>query len=233
MSRLVDVALLFATADQWAGAVLLACALLLVHLGSRRGRAGVPVPPRAPHAASGFRRWLTPFGVPSLATLAPARRGTPILPAAQPVARRTPRPRPVVDAGAVTRLARAGSDAAEIARRTGLARDAVRLVLLRDGAPALSGAAMAAAMPATAATPRVPAGRESVTRDATLRDTTLRDATLRDATLRDIAASRRARAMPAIRDERDERAARDPRPLDERARAAESGRGTRFTAMVR
>lgn len=226
MSTFLDVALLFATPDQWAGAVLLACALLLVHLGSRRPRGVAGAAPRPPAATSGFRRWLTPFGMPSIASLAQVRRGTPV-PIAATAARRTPRTQPVVDAGAVTRLARAGSDAAEIARRTGLARDAVRLVLLRDGAPTLPSTAMAAAPVAT-----------GVTAPVTSRTSEARDRAPRDRDVRDIASSRRARTMPAIRDERDardERAARDPRTLGDRARAraADAGRGTRFSATVR
>jgi hypothetical protein len=216
VDTLVALARLVATPEQWAGAALLLVALVLVRLGTRRPTAGPSsTPPRPPGSR---RSLLDALPTVDLATLLPAfrrrpRAATPT-PLPAPAARRiTPRTLQGVDA-TVTRMARAGRDAGEIARQTGIARDAVRLVLLRDAVDVAAPGTNADDAPTRAATPVARPSADTRPRPAA--PTTARPA-------------RPVRAMAAVD------ARRDPRMDDarERARAADAGRGSRFSAMVR
>ncbi|MCU0626664.1 MAG: hypothetical protein MUF21_09320, partial [Gemmatimonadaceae bacterium] len=127
------------------------------------------------------------------------------------------RPAPVLQGNVnemVARLALSGRDTAAIARQTGMARDAVQLVLLRDARTTPAATPVAAPEPAPA-----------LDRDAAAR-TARRD----DATVRSLAEARRARTTRAVI----EAVRRDPRAtgVAERARVAEGRVGTRFNATV-
>ena len=104
---------------------LLAVVIVLTLSSIWRSRARREVPLAAPSSASGFMRWLTPMGMKSI-------------PAGQAVAASRPR-RPSGSNKTIRvstpvskvpqRALRAGGDPVEIARRTGLSRDAVAMMM--------------------------------------------------------------------------------------------------------
>jgi hypothetical protein len=94
-----------------------------------KGRTRAAVPTVAPSAESGFTRWLTPLGMSSVPTaeraeLRPRRKtsGNQTIKVTTPVSRVAPRA-----------LKAKGADPRDIARRTGLARDAVVMMMANAG----------------------------------------------------------------------------------------------------
>ncbi len=104
---------------------LLAVVVALSLLTIWRGRTRHSIPPATPSTESGFRRWLTPLGMPSI-------------PAAQPAAARayrksgskqTMRVSTPVSKVPARSLRAHDANPLEIARRSGLARDAVVMMM--------------------------------------------------------------------------------------------------------
>ena len=126
-----------------AGALLVVVFLLAVATiwRGRRRAAAVAAQP-APMNASGFKRWLTPMGMQSI----PAEQAVVVRPRRKSGSQKTIRVSTPVSKVAPRALKRAGADALEIARKTGLARDAVVMM-------------MANANPQTAAPKHQPADR--------------------------------------------------------------------------
>ena len=133
-----------------AGALLVVVFLLAVATiwRGRRRAAAVAAQP-APMNASGFKRWLTPMGMQSI----PAEQAVVVRPRRKSGSQKTIRVSTPVSKVPARALKRAGADALEIARKTGLARDAgVRM--------------MANANPQTAAQKGQPAARATVSTKA-------------------------------------------------------------------
>jgi hypothetical protein len=109
-----------------AGALLTVVFLLAVAAiwrGRRRAAAVASQP--APVNASGFKRWLTPMGMQSI----PAEQAVVVRPRRKSGSQKTIRVSTPVSKVPTRALKRAGADALEIARKTGLARDAVVMML--------------------------------------------------------------------------------------------------------
>lgn len=108
------------TADHLFGLSLLVLAVLLVRIALR------PMPPAepAPPPRSGFTRWLTPMALPVLHASASATRALGVGPRARAA-------RPSVPTTRIKLMASTGADPREIARRTGMARDAVAMMMAR------------------------------------------------------------------------------------------------------
>jgi hypothetical protein len=108
---------------------LLSLVIVLSLTAIWKGRRRAAVPSVAPSAASGFTRWLTPLGMGSVpkesrAELRPRRKtsGNQTIKVTTPVSRVAPRA-----------LRAKGADPRDIARRTGLARDAVVMMMANAG----------------------------------------------------------------------------------------------------
>ena len=95
----------------------------------RNRRSRMDVPSRTPSAASGFTRWLTPMGMASIpAAQIAAAAARPARPAGSSKSIRVVTPVSRVPSRA---LRRSGADALDIARRSGLARDAVVMMMAK------------------------------------------------------------------------------------------------------
>ncbi len=123
-----------------------------------RNRVRATIPKATPSATSGFTRWLTPMGMQSIS-------------AAQAVAPRTPKAsgssRAIKVSTPVSKVsARAlrSADATplDIARKTGLSRDGVAMMLATSGRPAPKPAAVAKPVAVPAPTRTVATGRTPV-----------------------------------------------------------------------
>lgn len=90
-----------------------------------RGRARVITPATTPSAASGFRRWLTPLGMKSI----PAEQATVTRPQRTSGSNKTIRVTTPVSRVPARALKASNADPLEIARRSGLARDAVVMMM--------------------------------------------------------------------------------------------------------
>jgi len=94
----------------------------------RNRRSRMDVPSRTPSAASGFTRWLTPMGMASIPAAQIAAAARPARPAGSSKSIRVVTPVSRVPSRA---LRRSGADALDIARRSGLARDAVVMMMAK------------------------------------------------------------------------------------------------------
>jgi hypothetical protein len=102
--------------------VVLVLALASIWRGRRRR--SIPVM-TTPSTASGFTRWLTPMGMKSI----PAEQGVVARPRRKSGANKTIKVSTPVSKVATRSLRGAGADPLEIARKTGLARDAVVMMM--------------------------------------------------------------------------------------------------------
>ncbi len=115
-----------------------------------RGRPRNSVPAMTPSTESGFRRWLTPLGMKSI----PAGQATSTRPPRTSGSNKTIRVSTPVSRVPTRALRARNADPLEIARRTGLARDAVVMMMANADPKAHAtrmSAAKAAAQPATKA----------------------------------------------------------------------------------
>ncbi len=104
----------------------LAMVVVLSLLTIWRGRAKrTAAPTDAPSSVSGFRRWLTPMGMQSI----PAEQAVVSRPRRRSGSNKTIRVSTPVSKVAARALKASGADALDIARRTGLARDAVVMMM--------------------------------------------------------------------------------------------------------
>jgi hypothetical protein len=126
------------TLDHAIGIALLSLATLLVWRALKPAPKAVPV--RAPSARSGFTRWLTPMALPVMHASGAATR-------ALTVSKKSHAAKPVVRRTAVKLLASTGAEARDIARRTGMSRDAVAMMMASGSAaaPAMKSTVRAAA----------------------------------------------------------------------------------------
>ncbi len=104
---------------------LLAAVVALSLLTAWRGRARRIIPPATPSTESGFRRWLTPLGMPSIPAVPGAGARAPRASGSNKSIRVTT---PVCKVPARSLRAH-NANPLEIARRTGLARDAVVMMM--------------------------------------------------------------------------------------------------------
>lgn len=124
---------------------LLAVVLVLSLVTIWRGRArNSAAPIDAPSHMSGFRRWLTPMGMQSI----PAEQGVVARPRRRSGSNKTIRVSTPVSKVATRALKASGADPLDIARRTGLARDAV-VMMMANADPKAQAAKTTAARPAT------------------------------------------------------------------------------------
>jgi hypothetical protein len=94
-----------------------------------RGRRRRVVPLPSPSNPSGFTRWLTPLGMKSIPAAPVATSAVAARPRRKTVAMKTIKVSTPVSKVPTRALRKAGADALEIARRTGLARDAVAMMM--------------------------------------------------------------------------------------------------------
>ena len=106
-------------------AALLTAVFLLAVAAIWRGRRRAAALRAAPANASGFKRWLTPMGMQSI----PAEQAVVTRPRRKSGSVKTIRVSTPVSKVPARALKRAGADALEIARKTGLARDAVVMMM--------------------------------------------------------------------------------------------------------
>ena len=104
---------------------LLVVVFLLAVAAIWRGRRRAAALRSAPANASGFKRWLTPMGMQSI----PAEQAVVTRPRRKSGSVKTIRVSTPVSKVPARALKRAGADALEIARKTGLARDAVVMMM--------------------------------------------------------------------------------------------------------
>ena len=104
---------------------MLVVVFLLAVAAIWRGRRRAAALRVAPANASGFKRWLTPMGMQSI----PAEQAVVTRPRRKSGSVKTIRVSTPVSKVPVRALKRAGADALEIARKTGLARDAVVMMM--------------------------------------------------------------------------------------------------------
>ena len=108
-------------------AILLVIAFSLSIAAIWRGRRRVEVPSVTPSPASGFTRWLTPMGMASI----PAAQGVAARPARKSGSMKAIKVNTPVSKVSAKALKHAAGDALEIARRTGLSRDAVAMMMAK------------------------------------------------------------------------------------------------------
>jgi len=104
---------------------LLVLVLVLALSAIWRGRRRVAAPLPSPSEASGFKRWLTPMGMKSIS----AEQAVIARPRRKSGSMKSIRVSTPVSKVATRALRGAGADALDIARKTGLARDAVVMMM--------------------------------------------------------------------------------------------------------
>ena len=128
------------------GVLVIVLSLALVAIWKNRRRT-TEVPATAPSAASGFTRWLTPMGMKSI----PAEQAVVARPRRKSGSNKTIKVSTPVSKVPTRALKGSRADALDIARRTGLARDAV-VMMMANANPQLAEkkpAAKPALQPAT------------------------------------------------------------------------------------
>ena len=133
---------------------LLVVVFLLAVAAIWRGRRRAAALRAAAANASGFKRWLTPMGMQSI----PAEQAVVTRPRRKSGSVKTIRVSTPVSKVPVRALQRAGADALEIARKTGLARDAV-VMMMANANPQAAALKGQPAARATAST-KAPAGNQ-------------------------------------------------------------------------
>lgn len=128
------------------GVLVIVLALALVAIWKNRRRTA-EAPVNAPSVASGFTRWLTPMGMKSI----PAEQAVVVRPRRKSGSNKTIKVSTPVSKVPTRALKGARADALEIARKTGLARDAVVMMMANANpqAAAKKSAAKPVAQPAT------------------------------------------------------------------------------------
>ncbi len=130
--------------------VVLLLSIAAILRGRRRAAAEVAVQLATPSNGSGFRRWLTPMGMKSI----PAEQAVVVRPRRKSGSNKTIKVSTPVSKVATRALRATNADALDIARRTGLARDAV-VMMMANADPKAHARRAAAAKAATA--PKAPA----------------------------------------------------------------------------
>ena len=134
--------------------VVLAMSLLTIW----RGRARYSVPAMTPSTESGFRRWLTPLGMKSI----PAAQAASTRPRRKSGSNTTIRVSTPVSRVPARALRATNADPLEIARRTGLARDAV-VMMMANADPKAHATRTSAAKAAPQATPKTTSKERAMT----------------------------------------------------------------------
>ncbi len=144
--------------DLYIVGLLLLAVLAMSLLTIWRGRTRTVFPTTTPSTASGFRRWLTPLGMQSI----PAEQAASTRPHRTSAPNKTMRVSTPVSRVPARALRAQNADPLEIARRTGLARDAV-VMMMANADPKAHAARSSAAKTAARAAPKTASAERAMT----------------------------------------------------------------------